>query len=443
MRRRSTSRLPTVGDGSGFDWANWMEPRLIGPAGEKRLNGLSWRAIKGNFRFDRNQAGEAMRVHGEPVTFGIGTHAPSTIAFALPPGYTKFVTRGGLDNGGTDQTGSTTSVQFRAATSADAKFENPVNLSVPEGFVVERLLESPVSAIGSWVVLGVDGKGRLISADRQGPLYRITLPENDNGQAEVEPLGVEVGGANGILQAFGSLYVVGKGRGAHKGKSGLFRLKDTTGDDQYDLVDFLIPLAVGSDHHAHAVILSPDKSRLMILCGNSTDLPAEIDLRHVVRQKEDHLLPRSTYYGHNTGRQAPGGFVLTCNPDGRETHVHCAGFRNPYDIALNGHGELFTFDADMEYDIGGPWYRPTRINHCVRGGDYGWRWGAGKWPDWYPDTPGYHRRYRPRQPDRNCLRIWGRLSRKVPAGAVCLRLDLWSDPCCAPGGRRRQLSGDV
>jgi putative heme-binding domain-containing protein len=33
-----------------------------------------------------------------------------------------------------------------------------------------------------------------------------------------------------------------------------------------------------------------------------------------------------------------------------------------------------------------PWYRPTRLNHVVSGGEYGWRWGTGKWPDWYPDS---------------------------------------------------------
>ncbi|MEZ0276131.1 MAG: c-type cytochrome, partial [Roseimicrobium sp.] len=46
----------------------------------------------------------------------------------------------------------------------------------------------------------------------------------------------------------------------------------------------------------------------------------------------------------------------------------------------------FTFDADMEWDMGAPWYRPTRINHCVSGADYGWRSGSGKWPSFYGDS---------------------------------------------------------
>ncbi|MBC8289968.1 MAG: NPCBM/NEW2 domain-containing protein, partial [Planctomycetes bacterium] len=378
------------GDGTGYDWADWMEPRLIGPGKELKLTDLKWRKIDGRANVGKNQGGGPLKVNGKPVEFGIGTHARSKLLYDLPKGFTTFKVRGGLDNGGTDQPDSRSSVQFRVYTSADAHFVEPLNLTVPKGFVVERIFSGPVAEIGSWVALGVDAKGRLISADRQGPLYRITPPpkgaKGKKAIAKVEKLPVEVGGANGLLQAFGSFYVVGKGRGKWNGKSGLFRLTDSTDDDQYDKVEFLIPLAVGSDHHAHAVILSPDKTRLMILCGNSTDPPPDLATRHIRHQSEDHLLPRGTYYGHNTGRKAPGGFVITCKPDGTDRTFLCAGFRNPYDIALNADGELFTFDADMEYDVGGPWYRATRVNHCVSGGDYGWRWGAGKWADWFPDA---------------------------------------------------------
>jgi putative heme-binding domain-containing protein len=376
------------GDGTSYDWADWIEPRLIGPKGELKLTDLKWRALSGKATVGKNNGGGPLKVNGKPVAFGIGTHAPSKIIYDLPPGYTKFTARGGLDNGGTNQAGSTTSVQFRVYTSTEAHFEEPLNLTVPEGFTVERVFSGSVADIGSWVALGVDAKGRLITADRQGPLYRITLPGSDSKDAKpkVEKLPVEVGGANGFLQAFGSFYVVGIGRGEWKGKSGLFRLTDTTDDDAYDKVEFLIPLTFGGDHHAHAVILNPDKTRLMILCGNSTNPPEELATRNIRHQSEDHLLPRGTYYGHNTGREAPGGFVITCKPDGTDRTFLCAGFRNPYDIALNAAGELFTFDADMEYDVGGPWYRPTRVNHCVSGGDYGWRWGSGKWPNWFPDT---------------------------------------------------------
>jgi len=62
------------------------------------------------------------------------------------------------------------------------------------------------------------------------------------------------------------------------------------------------------------------------------------------------------------------------------------GFRNPYGLAFNPDGELFVYDADMEWDEGSPWYRPTRVNHVVSGGDYGWRQGTDKWPAYFPDS---------------------------------------------------------
>ncbi len=36
------------GDGFACDWADWCEPRLVGPAGEKKLTDLKWKtAISG------------------------------------------------------------------------------------------------------------------------------------------------------------------------------------------------------------------------------------------------------------------------------------------------------------------------------------------------------------------------------------------------------------
>jgi putative heme-binding domain-containing protein len=40
----------------------------------------------------------------------------------------------------------------------------------------------------------------------------------------------------------------------------------------------------------------------------------------------------------------------------------------------------------MEYDFNTSWYRPTRINHVVSGAEFGWRNGAGKYPEFYIDN---------------------------------------------------------
>ena len=103
---------------------------------------------------------------------------------------------------------------------------------------------------------------------------------------------------------------------------------------------------------------------------------------------EDHLLGRMPdARGHNANRMGPGGFILSMNPDGKDLELIATGFRNQYDIALNREGELFTYDADMEWDVGTPGTDP-RINHVISGAEFGWRNGTGKWPAYYPDSFG-------------------------------------------------------
>ena len=78
--------------------------------------------------------------------------------------------------------------------------------------------------------------------------------------------------------------------------------------------------------------------------------------------------------------------MIRTDVDGSFVQVFAGGFRNAYDIAFNRQGELFTFDSDMEWDDGLPWYRPTRVNHVVAGAEFGWRSGWSKWPDYYIDS---------------------------------------------------------
>lgn len=255
---------------------------------------------------------------------------------------------------------------------------------VAEGFTVDLLYEVPQETEGSWVCLTVDPQGRLITSDQYGGLFRIDVQQDP---VEVEKLDIELAGAQGLLCAFGALYA-NVNLGGPNG--GLWRLTDTDGDGQYDHKEHLIPLNAGSEHGPHAVILSQDGERLLMCAGNNTDLPETIQRSRVPQLwAEDHLLGRMPdARGHNANRLAPGGFVVSMNPDGSDLEVIATGFRNHYDIALNREGELFTYDADMEWDVGTPWYRPTRVNHVVSGVDFGWRNGTGKWPEYYPDSFG-------------------------------------------------------
>jgi putative heme-binding domain-containing protein len=102
---------------------------------------------------------------------------------------------------------------------------------------------------------------------------------------------------------------------------------------------------------------------------------------------EDHLLPRRwDANGHAAGILAPGGWICNVDPSGKLWDVFSMGYRNQYDIAFNADGELFTYDADMEWDFGSPWYRPTRVCHATSGSEFGWRSGTGKWPTYYEDS---------------------------------------------------------
>ena len=274
-------------------------------------------------------------------------------------------------------------------------------LTIADGYAVELLYSVPKEEQGSWVALTADPKGRLIVSDQYGKLYRVTpppvppanAPQADAPQAdgspseiEVEPVDVSVGMAQGLLYAFDALYVmVNDG-----GNSGLYRVTDADGDDRFDAAELLQKLDGSGEHGPHAVREGAD-GRLWVVAGNHTKLPAGYDeaASPVGNYAEDLLLPRNPDgNGHATGRMAPGGWVGSCEPDGTDWRVHASGFRNPYDIAFNADGELFTFDADMEWDTGTPWYRPTRLNHVVSGGEYGWRYGTGKWPAYYADSVG-------------------------------------------------------
>jgi len=260
-------------------------------------------------------------------------------------------------------------------------------IKLPEGFSAELLYSVPKAEQGSWVAMTIDDKERLIVSDQYGSLYRVAIPPlGEKVKAEdVEKIPVDIGGAQGLLYAFDSLYVV-LNTPEHGGR-GLYRVKDTNGDDQFDEKELLRKFDdVGGEHGPHAVVLGPDGESLYIVVGNQTPV-TEVDSSRIPQiWGEDLLLPRPYGKGFMKGTLAPGGWVAKTDPDGETWELIATGFRNQYDVAFNREGDLFTFDADMEWDMNTPWYRPTRVNHIVSGAEFGWRNGGGKWPDYYADS---------------------------------------------------------
>jgi len=255
----------------------------------------------------------------------------------------------------------------------------------PEGFKVDQIYTVPKNEQGSWVSLTVDPKGHLIAADQGGKgLYRIVPPAlGSTDKARVSKIPVNISNAHGMVWAFDSLYVNRNGGG-----SGLWRVTDSDGDGELDKAEQIIKLAGGGEHGPHAVIVTEDGKGLYIVGGNHTKIPPDLtSSRMPLNWGEDLLLPRQwDARGHARGKLAPGGWICRVSPDGKQRELYSNGYRNEYDIALNRHGDMFTFDSDMEWDFGTPWYRPTRVNHAVSGSEFGWRSGTGKWPDYYPDS---------------------------------------------------------
>lgn len=257
------------------------------------------------------------------------------------------------------------------------------------GFKVELLYSVPADIQGSWVNLCTDDQGRLLVSDQFGGLYRITPPPVGKALTadDVQKVPAEIRAVNGMVWAFDALYV-GVNDYERKIPSGLYRITDSNGDDQLDKVELLHEVKSQSDHGVHAVLPTPDGKALYLVTGNNTTPPPLAD-SSPVRQVwgEDHLLPSMPDgRGHNAGVLAPGGIIYRVSPDGKKFEAYANGFRNVFDAAVNRDGELFTYDADMEYDFNTPWYRPTRICHVTSGAEFGWRNGAGKRMPFYADN---------------------------------------------------------
>ena len=251
------------------------------------------------------------------------------------------------------------------------------------GYKIEHVLEADGATNGSWICLANDPKGRLLlSGEANQPITRVTLQDGKCVKSEILP--IQVSETMGMLFVGNVLYLNGRGS---KG-FGLYRCKDTKGDDSYDDVEFLRPWEGGSgDHGAHALVLGSD-NMLYAVCGNFVGVPKDLAASSPHRNYGDDLALKRMEdgSGFGAGAKPPGGYVLRMDLDGKNAELYSSGQRNNYDIAFNADGELFGFDSDMEYDWGTPWYRPMRAFHMVGGGDHGYREGSAKWPEYYPDS---------------------------------------------------------
>ena len=262
----------------------------------------------------------------------------------------------------------------------------PGTFKLPAGFKVEPVIGGEA---GSLVAMTFMENGDLLVSAEGGPLHIIRNYLGDPSKAQVSLYCDKMHNCQGILDYQGHVWAVGDGP---KG-TGLYRLTDTTGAGAADKVELVFNSHGGmGDHGPHHPIVGPD-GLIYMLFGNHSQYGGTFAATspHHHFYEGDLVQPKyEDANGHAFGIKSPGGTVIRFAPDAdpKNVELFCGGFRNAYHIAFNRQGELFTFDADMEWDENLPWYRPIRVNHATPGAEFGWRSGWSKWPDYYIDSLG-------------------------------------------------------
>lgn len=255
--------------------------------------------------------------------------------------------------------------QWRLASGADSG-TSPASFVVQNGFEVE-LLRTAARNEGSWVSMAVDADGRIVIGREDRGLLRMTVAEDSSRISNVETINTTLQEPRGLLFAHGALYA-----NANNSKA-MYRLHDTNGDGEFDQVELLREFPGGVGHGRNDLALGPD-GLIYSIHGDAVAVP-----------KQDILDRTSPFRAANRGQNTTEGVLLRTDPRGQTWELLAAGLRNPFGIAFNTDGELFTYDADAEFDMGSPWYRPTRIDQLVSGADFGWRGRTRQWPPYFPD----------------------------------------------------------
>jgi putative heme-binding domain-containing protein len=254
---------------------------------------------------------------------------------------------------------------------SDSPKRRPSQFWTAPGFEIAELRVAEPDE-GSWVSLAFDPQGRLTIAREDAGFLRMTLSDDAARVTRVEPIASTLEECRGLAYFDDWLYA-----NANNSR-GLYRLR--TGDDGVvrDLQRLReFPGNVGHGRNDIALVDRAGSSpQLYAIHGDAVQLPGPPIV--------DHTSPLNESRRRTPQRE---GYLLRTDLEGRQWELLCAGLRNPYGIAVHACGDPFTFDADNEYDMGTPWYRPTRILHLMTGGDSGYRDVTGRFPPRFHDHP--------------------------------------------------------
>ncbi|MEX1223916.1 MAG: PVC-type heme-binding CxxCH protein [Pirellulales bacterium] len=371
--------ITDAGDGNSCDWADWAEPRLIGPQGEKKLTELKWKSAAtdwGRVDVNRNADGAPLVSAGVAIPYGIGAHANSVIEYDLPKGYTRFKARGLLDEGGTSQ-GHGCTVQFavyskkppigvappRGPQGSHAPADAVANLDVGEGLTATLSASEP--DIVSLTNLDIDSRGRVWVCEvvnyrgnngRRPEGDRILILEDTDRDGVMDDQKVYYQGRD-IDSAVG-LCVLGN-KTIVSCSPNIWLFTDTNGDDKPDSKELLFS-KVGQpqhDHSAHSFTFGPD-GKLYWNFGNTGRAVHDKEGKIVVDKAGNEV--------RDNGKPYFGGMVFRCNLDGSEMETLGHNFRNNYEVAVDSFGTLWQSDNDDDGNRG------VRINYVMEYGNFGY-----------------------------------------------------------------------
>lgn len=376
-----------VSDGDGnfaCDWADWLEPKLVAGNKQQDLTELKWTradAQWGKVRIDQNVEGGPLNVAGKAFAKGIGTHANSVIAYELDGSWEKLKFACGLDVGGTQQSGgSTSSVKF--AVFADAVPSNFAtgsgNASAEEqrakenavaGLTVHPELEATLAAsepkLLSLTNLDIDHRGRVWVCEvvnyrrhngerPEGDRVLILEDTDRDGVMDKEKVfyqGRDIDSAMGIC-VLGNRVIV-------SASPNIWIFTDENGDDVPDRKELFFSKTGDPqhDHSAHSFLFGPD-GKLYWNFGNTG---------HTVHDAQGNIVRDiAGNEVRDNGKPYRQGMPFRCNLDGSQFEVLGYNFRNNYEVTVDSFGALWQSDNDDDGN------RATRINFVMEYGNYGY-----------------------------------------------------------------------